>query len=163
MQIGEELTESKINRPNLFQSCYQIKREIGANRCRSRSGESDGSCLICVLAMSNLQLPFYKFCSASIWVLTPEMHVLCEFENLRSLNVWSSNLRSTSFDNDRQDLLEVFSKNNHKSFKWLAFTLSNSYLLSRAIWGDRNLIIFCTYVFPYILSVLIDWDHKRNW
>ena len=50
-------------------------------------------------------------CSAlCLWVLTPEMHVLCKFENMRSLNVWFNNLRSTSFDNDRQDLLEVFPK-----------------------------------------------------
>ena len=78
---------------------------------------------ICVLTMADIKLPLCKvglFFNSRV-----ETHVLAKMKYCKGppqegfLHAATHNLSPGSLDNDRKDLLEVPTKNNRKSTKWL--------------------------------------------
>ena len=78
--------------------------------------------------MSNIQLPVRKL--AFLLMSSIEAHILFEFEHLDvgpnsgALHTCSNNICTATLDDNRENLLEVTSKNNSKTAKWFVWLAS---------------------------------------
>src|SRR4030095_1739434 len=82
--------------------------------------QSDVAIIVSVFAITNIQLPLCKIALCRVLTRT---HVDCELENgklfpdHRALQTGTHNLRSGCFDNDRQSLSKISTKNNGETTK----------------------------------------------